>query len=208
MREALGCGRREGQDTTEVGNMKAVLALAVALLLSAPSGATPPSLYFDMGDGTNCVAPEPYSFIDVTLLVGSLTEDIEGVAFITLKVERTFSGVFQGWINLLGGGLPIGNPELGVDWGPPAGDCVAPNDYGVVPVALLHYFYLLEPGTIAPDPAHANAFWDCDAVVWGLNHAELPPGGIGGVGVVPPGGCTGVVPVESASWGTLKALFR
>jgi len=130
-----------------------------------------------------------------------------GAAF---TLTKTFSGYQLEATNLLGG-LAVGSPEAG--WAiATAGDCSMPVG-GVVVAASLHYL-ALGPGTITvgPHPTDGPAVADCNNDLdFFCVHSIAVNGVAGNFGVgedAPDGDCEPVDPVEDATWGSIKALYR
>lgn len=95
----------------------------------------------------------------------------------------------------------IGAPDNVVDgWVIAAPDCVFPDGTGIVVVAKVPYFMTAGTGTITllPNPVDDRLVTDCNfaADVW---HESSN----GGINTDPP-----QTPVEAASWGSIKALYR
>ncbi len=190
--------------------MKHIIALALLIALAAPAAANPVLanvVYIDVGDGSNCYCPDPSEAFTITVYISDLEPGLQGIFGIAFMFDRTFSGFKLAQTNLLGG-LDFGDVEVD-GWAlTSGGDCVEPDANGLIAVAELTYLYLGTPGliTFMPHPIDGQSFADCnnDLGEWWVRDQ---PDGNAGICMEPPGGC-GTVPVEDASWGSIKALFR
>jgi hypothetical protein len=129
-----------------------------------------------------------------------------GTAFLLV---RTFEGFKVSQTSLMAG-LDFGDAEAD-GWTLAAGaNCLYPDADGVVCVGVITYLYLGVPGTldILPHPGTFNEVLDCDfASDFFCVHANL------GVSMPPNPGefgcdCEPPAPVEDATWGGIKALYR
>jgi len=183
---------------------RSVLVSIVALLaLSAgPPGAGAQryedAIWFEAGNGTNCVMPQPNEVVTATLLMSYLEYAAAGIQSVAFSFERTFGAFKLSQTNLLGG------PDFGdveVDgWTVTAGDgCVEPQ-FGIIYIAQVKYLYLGTPGVIElkAHPVDGAVFQDCGGVSreWGDSSYY---GTFMGVGVtLPHSGCNSVPAVEAA----------
>ena len=90
-----------------------------------------------------------------------------------------------------------------------AGECIYPDGNGMIIVGYVLYYYTGPPGhvRIAAAEIDGRTVLDCNNMV--DTYCVAANAGIGAD--PPPGdpGCyCGTVPVENASWGTIKALYR
>jgi hypothetical protein len=201
----------------EVEEMKQLLAMGLILVfaMTASAGLNPEVyayLTFDeFGDETmNIVAPAAYSTVNAYLCLGCIEEGMTTVSFGLSNALVDCAGVMatQSFVNLMPGNLMIGDPFDGVGATIASTECMTMDP---VIVGYGTYFYL-----------------GGDCVIEIVDHADYPrwvvdcqePGvvdyycvqGHAGVGAgVPPAGedcpCGGV-PVEDATWGGIKALYR
>jgi hypothetical protein len=128
-----------------------------------------------------------------------------GTAF---KLIRTFTGFKLGQTAMMGG-LDFGDAEND-GWTVAAGaDCVYPDANDIVVVGEIQYLYLGGPGTLTltPHPGTGRETLDCNfadddhyciAGHLGVN-ADAP---------APEEGCVCDDPVDDATWGSIKALYR
>jgi hypothetical protein len=189
-------------------------AIAVCLVLAATAACSNPVAYFDnivldLG-GSNCSSTGPYSPIEVVVLLDFPSEESEnGIASISFRFGGSFYGALLESEDLLGG--PGDGHVDGDGWVSIAPDgCAQFNEWGMMPLARFRFF-VLETGTIEVRPhlVEGPVLMPCGAtepVEW--NHDNMYYYSYAGVGVDPPFGCYGFVPVSSASWGAIKALYR
>jgi hypothetical protein len=190
--------------------MKRLLIAVAILALAVPAfaGQNPDiAIYLtvDPGAFVHEVHPDPGLTFDVHVCLFNFGPGggTRGTAFLLL---RTFSGFKLAQASLLGG-LDFGDAEVD-GWTLAAGaDCVYPvND--IVCVGVITYLYQGVPGTldILPHPGTGTEVLDCDFLSdYYCVHANL------GVSMPPNPGdpdCPPVSPVEDATWGGIKALYR
>jgi hypothetical protein len=187
-----------------------VMALASVPVLAA--GNPSPQLdviVFDMGDGSNCICPQPDTPFTVTAMLARLDYAENGIRQIAFSFHRTFGGDMVSATNLLGGTM-LGDPESGSGCMLLADDCVLPNETGFIPLVSCEYLYTGVPGVILPHGygTEGARFVDCagDTCYWMFLWSDY--GGNAGICMDPPYGCGVVVPVENATWGSIKALYR
>lgn len=188
-------------------------ALAIALLLLPAVCLANPvpmqdCLYLDVG-GSNCSCPGASQPFTVSVTMRDLNQAEAGIMGFAFRLDRTFGGFKLSQTNLLGG-LDFGDVETD-GWVLSSGaDCAEPVG-GVIYVGEIEYLYLGTPGTLTPvgHPVDGTAFVDCDNELryWNLPEWDSLPGGILGVCDIPPEGCA-TVPVETTTWGAVKALYR
>ena len=191
----------------------ATVTLAVVLMplaVLANPGPGQDVLYFDVGEGANCISPPDNGEFSVTIYLGGLSSfTAEGIVEISFRLDRTFGGVKLGQTSYLYG--PESGDVEGEGWTcTTGGECAGPNASGLIPIARVDYLYLGVPGVIVPAP-HESAgasVTTCLGEAWFWNSYDLPSGGTVGVGTEPPGGCVGGTPVVDVSWGAIKALYR
>lgn len=198
--------------------MKALLAVTmIAGLAVAAFGGTNPDIriYLDAEPpyGVHEVQPDSGATFDVYVCLDCFGEGsgTRGTAFL---LERTFTGFKLAQTSMLGG-LDFGDAETDPGWTLAAGaDCVYPDVNGIVVVGDVQYLYQGGPGTldILPhglvEPGTGREVLDCDfASDFYCIYANL------GVGVAPNPGeadciCEPASPVEAATWGSIKSLYR
>jgi len=191
----------------------AVLAIAVASVPSvvvANPGPASDFLYFDVGDGANCVWPAYGDEFAVTVYLGDLSMwTDEGIVEISFRLDRTFAGIKLGQTSYLYG--PESGDVEGAGWTcTTGGECTGVMASGLIPIARIDYVYLGEPGVIVPvlHESEGASLTTCLGESWFWSSYELPIGGTVGVGMDAPGGCVGGSPVVDGSWGAIKALYR
>jgi hypothetical protein len=189
-----------------------VIALA-ALAMAAPSLADQNPdirIYLDADppDYVHQICPEPMTTFEVYVCLDCFGEEggLRGVIF---RFERTFGGYLTTKIPLLGSNH-LGDPEDETyGWTIVSdGDCVYPDENGIVVVGLCVYLYVGPPGTL--DLARVDVSWedtlDCDMqndffCVYANLGVCVPPN--------PGQGCDCLVtPVADVSWGSIKALYQ
>jgi hypothetical protein len=194
--------------------MKVLLAVLMvgAFAVTAFAGTNPDvRIYLDVDPpvGVHEVHPTPGSTFDVFVCMDCLGEGsgTRGVGFL---LQRTFVGFKLAQTSLMGG-LDFGDAEVD-GWTLAAGaDCLYPDVNGVVCVGSLTYLYQgPDPGTIdiLPHPGTGAEVLDCDfASDFFCVYANL------GVSMPPNPGdpdcdCEPASPVEDATWGAIKSLYR
>jgi hypothetical protein len=201
----------------EEGTMRALLFVTFAACLPSLAlcnpGPVPDVIHFDMGNGGPCIWPSPGDVITVTLYLDRLHWGFDGMYGIQFAIQRTFGGQQLSVSNPYQsvGGLMIGDPEVWPGFAMTCGpSCVHPNPQNVIPFAVIRYLYTGPPGTLTPIPYQAGdgaVYADCDNMIheWYLD--DWLPGGIAGIGMMPPAGC-GASAVQDMTWGSIKALYR
>ena len=199
--------------------MRILVALVVVGLLAMPAlaGQNPDIrlfITFTEGQYDNYIeAPAQYQNIYTCADCLSRTEG-EGLWGVAWMFERTFGGTHLATTNLLNGTItPIGNPDTGVAVAS-GGLCINSDPPGTGIVCLASHLYLYTtPGTVSlvGHPTDGNVAADCDNV---LDEWCVYQNGALGAGQVPPDGdpdcqeCPEPNPVEDATWGTIKAMYR
>jgi len=200
-----------------------IALLVLAFALPALADQNPYLAIFcdaDMDTGTAPVTeicPDPNGMFDVYVCFdrfGPLGDGVGGgmlgAAFL---FDRTFGGIKLTQVNMLGG---LGFGDVEVDgWAITAGaDCQFPDASGVLVAASVGYLYLGTPGTITilAHPVDGAVGSDCDNLfdTWCVP-STVSHGFDGHFGVCtapPSGDCQPVSPVEDATWGAIKALYR
>ncbi|MEE8573474.1 MAG: hypothetical protein V3T20_09420 [Gemmatimonadota bacterium] len=192
--------------------MKHALALAlVATLVAGPALAVENpniSIWLDADPPNAVTMVEPGEgetfTVSVILDCFSETGGTRGIAFL---FDRTFSGFKLSQTNLLGG-LFFGDVEID-GFTIAAGEaCVYPTG-GIVVAAEIQYLYNGDPGTITilPHAGTGRNALDCD---FEEDDQYCIAGGFG-VHMAAPGndeGCGCDAPIEAATWGAIKSLYR
>jgi hypothetical protein len=131
-----------------------------------------------------------------------------GTAFL---LQRTFTGFKLSQTSLMGG-LDFGDAETDPGWTLAAGaDCVYPDATGVACIAVIQYLYLGGAGTLdllphgLVQPGTGREVLDCDFAsdfycISGNLGVSVPPN--------PGESCPCGSPVEDATWGNIKSLYR
>jgi hypothetical protein len=194
--------------------MKYLVIALIILGLAAPvfaDGNPNIRIYLD-ADPNNLVHeihPNPSETFDVYVCLDCFGDDpflsgTRGTAFLLI---RTFEG-FKLAQTALCAGLDFGDAEID-GWTIACTDCLYPDVDGVVCIGSVTYLYLGVPGTLdlAPHPGTGREVLDCDFLSdFYCIYANL------GVSVPPNPGepdceCE-IVPVEDATWGAIKSLYR
>ena len=195
--------------------MKTLLAILViaALAVTATAGDNPQVnayISFDpAGDPLqNAVSPAT-GIVNAYFCLGCVEGGMTVVSFRLNDAVATYPGVVvtQGFVNLLPGDLAIGNPFVG-------GVTIASTDCMVtdpVIVGYSSYYYIAGAACIEILDHDTYARWVVDCQDPGVEdyYCMAGHGSIGG-GLCPdPEECPcGGVPVEDATWGGIKALYR
>ncbi len=191
--------------------MRATLCILALVITVSPASANPvwnDGVIVEFADGQNCVWPSYPNQVITARVV--LTEPIlaqAGIVGFAFRIERTFGGWVLDTRNLLDpGGLMAGSVE-GDGLSLASATCVLPDEQGRIPIAEIDYVYLGPPGllTVTGSLLDGQTFVDCE-VAWQswYTYEDL---NTGGVGEVPPAGCFNS-PVETLSWGSIKAMYH
>jgi hypothetical protein len=197
--------------------MKRVLTALMILAIAAPAFALENPdvrLFLDATNPPSGVAevhPEMQEIFDVFIVLDCFGEN-GGTRGVGVLFDRTFVGVLLGDTNLLPGGINLGDAEdpvggLAIVAG---AECGYPDVNGVVVMASVSYMYLGAPGTITvvPNPVSGREVLDCGNVpdyfcVAGNFGVSMPP-----PDPEPDCDCEPPNPVEDATWGSIKGLYR
>jgi hypothetical protein len=198
----------------EVVAMRLVLTvlLTAALAVSASAGLNPDArmyLDFDPPDGVHRIEEPPDPVVNIYVVLDCLGVD-SGINGCTIHFERTFGATAHDEVCLIGffSGGDVEDPEFG--WYiVTQGECIYPDANGMIIVGYVLYYYTGPPGyvKIAAAEVAGKEVLDCNNMTdvycvadnAGIG-ADPPPGD--------PGCYCGPVPVEDASWGTIKSLYR
>ena len=198
--------------------MKRVLTALMIMAIAVPAFAVQNPdirIYLDATNPPTGVAevhPELNEFFDVFVVLDCFGPN-GGTRGVGLLFDRTFAGVKISQTNFLGG-LSLGDVE---DAGPQGGwaivagvDCVYPDVNDLVVAGAVNYLYLGAPGTITvlPNPVSGREVLDCDdladyfcvAAHFGVSMPPPDP--------EPDCDCEPPNPVEDATWGSIKGLYR
>ena len=191
---------------------RALLSLLLIAFVAVPvfAGQNPDiRIYLDVDPPTKIheIHPGASESFDVYVCLDCFGTDggTRGTAFLLV---RTFAGFKLAQTSLLGG-LDFGDAEVD-GWTLAAGaDCLYPDENDVVCVGVLTYLYMGD-GTldITPHPGTGREVLDCDFAsdfycVYANLGVSVPPNpGEDGCDCEPP------QPVEDATWGGIKALYR
>jgi hypothetical protein len=198
--------------------MKALLAVLMmaAVAATAFAGTNPDiriALDADPPFGVHEISPGAGTTFNVYVVLDCFGEGggTRGTAFLLV---RTFSGFKLSQTSQLGG-LDFGDAETDPGWTLASGaDCVYPDVDGIVIVGVIQYLYQGAPGTLdllphgLVEPGTGREALDCDfASDFYCIYANL------GVAMPPNPGdedclCEPASPVENATWGEIKALYR
>ena len=190
--------------------MAVMLVLCAPLMCLANPVPTLDALQFGTDEGLYCVWPSEGAEFTVTVVVDidnlMYLPRPDGVIEVAFMFERSFGGEKIDERCLLGGPYYGDVENGGVVACAAPGDCVLPDEDGLVPVAEIVYVYSGSPGLI-----HLIAVPGIGGLV-----ALCPPGctpwsnslpSIAGVGMESPNGCN-VSPVHDLGWSAIKALYR
>ena len=194
----------------------------IKIFIHLTDDADPPVLPTDNATVVNEFSPA--AFTTIRAYVG-LTGFATGMTVISFRLNDAVSdcpGVMatQAFVNLLPGGLAIGNafgdpgnPGSGTDGVTLASSECMPGFYDIVLVGYAEYFYLGGECQIEIlDHGYAEyARWVVDCQTPGVVNLYCVwlNGGVGGA--TPPAGdvgCEANTPVEDATWTLIKALYR
>lgn len=178
-----------------------VLLLAVSAVANP---VVPDGIIIDMGNGTNCVWPEVGETISATIYIspGTVLRQV-GMDSVRIRVNRTFGGQILGLTSETGG-WHSGDPESASGWYLDMPYCPPIGPWGFLAVGTVEYMYQGPPGLLIPlvySPYTDSSWTSCEG-----SHPGFQSVLVGGVGESPPAGCR--TPVDSVSWGVIKALYR
>jgi hypothetical protein len=197
--------------------MKRVLTALMIVAIATPAFAAENPGVRVFLDATNPpsgvaeVHPEMQEIFDVFIVLDCFGPS-GGTRGVGVLFDRTFVGALLGDTNLLPGGINLGDAEdpvggLAIVAGP---DCAYPDVNGHVVACAVSYMYLGAPGTITvlPNPVSAREVLDCGNVpdhfcVAGNFGVSMPP-----PDPEPGCDCEPASPVEDATWGAIKGLYR
>ncbi len=200
--------------------MKRLLVVLMVAALAAPAfaGQNPDlAMFLDLDNDTanvpvNEVCPAVNETFVAYVCFDSFGPNggLLGAAFL---FQRTFAGFKLLQLNLMPG-LDFGDVEVD-GWAITAGaDCQYPDENGVLVAASIQYLYLGAPGTItiAPHPIDGNSAADCNNELdfWCVHSIDgnVVSGHLGVCMTPPDGDCAPISPVEDATWGGIKSLYR
>lgn len=194
--------------------MRYALALVVIIAMTAGSafavGNPLVSIWLDADppNAITSVTPDVGGFFTVTLVMECFGDDpvLSGTRGLGVLGVRTFSGIKLSQTSLLGG-LDFGDFEVD-GWTLVPTDCIFPTN-GYVPMGEIQYLYQGAPGTLTlqPHPGSGRESLDCE---FNFDDLYCIAGGLG-VHDTAPGNteeCVCDSPVDAASWGLIKALYR
>jgi hypothetical protein len=182
----------------------AVIMLA-AIALPAFAGDNPNVvgyIDFDPPNRVHSIMPAP-GIIRAYVCFGDLDMGLTGAAFMLTDVIVECPGVFlfANFTNLLPGNLAIGDYRTGLSLA--STECMPGPD---VCVGYLEMYYSVGACCVElldhPDPGSARWVTDCNDPAQVDLYTLIAHGSIGGAI------CEEVSPVEDATWGSIKALYR
>jgi hypothetical protein len=196
--------------------MKTLLAILViaAVAVTATAGNNPQVyayISFDpAGDeAQNAVMPAVYTTVDAYLCLGCVEGGMTVISFGLNNVMADCPGVMgtQAFVNLLPGGLMIGDPFDGVGATIASTDCM-PMDPVIVGYAT--YFYIGGACCIEIVDHAQYPRWVVDCQSPGVEdyYCVEGHGSVGGAECPEGENCPCGNPVEDATWGGIKALYR
>ncbi len=184
------------------------LLMIAAVAVPALAGGNPNvSAYIDFNppDKVHAYVPAPYETFDAYICFGDLDQGLTSASFAIQDPGVSCPGVFAppSFTNILPGGLAIGDIFTGITVS--STGCEAPPD---VCVGYLTLFYIggeccIE---ILDHPDYPRWITDCNEPVDYDFYCVLSHGSVGGA-PCPDGDCE-INPVEDATWGGIKALYR
>jgi len=203
--------------SAEVIEMKQLLAVCLILVfaMTATAGLNPQVyayISFDStGDpGATAVQPAPYSTVDAYLCLSCVEEGMTTISFGLNNAMAECPGVMatQSFVNLMPGNLMIGDPFDGIGATIASTECMVMDP---VIVGYGTYFYLGGACCIEIRDHADYPRWvvDCQDPGQVDYYCVMGHGSVAG-GVCPDGEecpCGGT-PVEDATWGGIKALYR
>jgi len=200
----------------EVVEMKQLLVIGAILMLAVTAIAGDnPQVYgyisFDpAGDpAATVVQPAPYSTVDAYFALGCVEGGMTTVSFGLNNVLADYPGVMgtQAFVNLMPGNLAIGDAFDGVGVTIASTECMMMDP---VIVGYGTYFYLAGDCVISILDHADYPRWVVDCQDPGqVDYYCLQGSGAVGAAVAPPGEeCPCGSPVEDATWGGIKALYR
>ena len=195
--------------------MKRVLIALMVLAMAVPAfaGQNPNARAF-ISFAPDC--PDPYvhytaatsGLVDCYLVVDCFGED-GAMRGISLKWTTSGFGMAFAPVFYLPGAQQVGGPDhVDERWVITGDDCVYPNECGIV-VVLNQPYYVSGAGTITLGPNTVDGQMLVDCL---FDADQFCVAGNGGLGMDPPPGdvdceCT-PSPVEDATWGSIKSLYR
>jgi len=199
-----------------VHSMKTLLAiLVIAAMATTAMAGDNPQVYayisFDAAgdEAANAVAPAPYSTVDAYFCLGCVEGGMTTVSFRMNDVLAGYPGVMgtQAFVNLMPGNLAIGNAFDAVGITIASTECM-----NVTPVIVGYgtYFYLGGACSIEILDHAEYARWvvDCQDPGQVDYYCVFGHGSVAGATVPAGEQCPCGNPVEDATWGGIKALYR
>jgi len=158
---------------------------------------------FDPPDRVHTYMPVPYETFNAFICFGDLTDGLTSASFMINNVLDDCPGVFSppSFTNILPGDLAIGNYLTGITVA--ATECMPGPDVCVGYVTL---FYLGGECCLKlmEHPDFPRWVLDCDEVEPQIDEYTLIANGDIGA----PDICEPISPVEDATWGTIKAMYK
>ena len=165
-------------------------------------------LDFDPPNRLAEIDPEAGDFFDVYIVADRLSPD-GGLRCLVFGLERTFGGSVVSQTMLLPG-LDFGDvedPHIG--WVCPLFDCNYPDEMGLMVFGYVTYYYAGPAGVLRIIRTEVDQGIGVDCI-FEVDYFCI--GGNAGVGMSAPAGeaeCfLGPTPVNAASWGAVKSLYR
>jgi hypothetical protein len=193
--------------------LRTLLAISSILVLSVGASASVYEIHIDFDPPNRLfyTAAEPYVPLDAYVCLSGLVDGLTTVSFRLTDLEQEYPGLFAppAFANLLPGGMGIGDWRTGITLA--STECM--TDYMVCAARLTVIPLASEPFciNILDHPDYPKWVVDC-AEPFGEVHYYCVryQGHVNGSGCVP-ADCPDSPPpspVESATWGAVKALFR
>ena len=186
--------------------MRIFLAMIMIMAIAVPAlaGGNPNVvgyIDFDPPNRVHSAMPAPYATVLAYICFGDLDMGMAGVSFMINDVMVDCPGVFAppSFTNILPGDLAIGNYLTGITLA--STDCMTDAD---VCVAYVSLYYLGGACCIEllDHPDYPRWLLDCNDPAEVDFYQHLAHGSIGGAI------CPDASPVEDATWGSIKAMYK
>ena len=186
--------------------MRTFLAMIMIVAIAVPAfaGGNPDVvgyIDFDPPNRVHSAMPEAYTTVLAYICIGDLDMGMTGVAFMINDTDVDCPDVFAitSFTNLLPGDLAIGHYLTGISLA--STECVTGPD---VSVAYMEFFYIGGACCIELQDHPEMPGWvtDCNDPAQVDYYELIAHGSIGGAT------CPEITPVEAATWGSIKALYK
>ena len=182
-----------------------VVGLVMLVAVTAFGGGNPGVvgyIDFDPPNRVHSATPVPYTQFLAYVCLGDLEMGMTGVNFMLTDVMVEYPGVslFVNFVNLLPGNLAIGDYRTGISLA--STECVAGPE---VSVAYLDMMWTADGAAcieLLDHPVDARWVTDCNVPAQVDLYTLIAHGSVNGAI------CEPASPVEDATWGSIKALYR